>query len=90
MPTRAELNAMIEEACIDAYGEEEQLTGLSTMIDENLALPFQTEVLGVAVRVTSVPRESKNRRGGPGREISPSVGCSTSTSRPWLRVWSQL
>jgi hypothetical protein len=45
---------MIEEACVDAYGEEEQITGLLTMIEENLALPFVTDVLGVAVTVLAV------------------------------------
>ena len=40
-------------------------------------------------RVVSLPSPAKNRSGGPGRCSSPSVGCSTSTSSPWLRVWSQ-
>jgi len=50
----AELDALIEEATIDAYGDEEQRTGLFTMIEENLALPFDTEVLGVPVTVDRV------------------------------------
>ena len=39
-------------------------------------------------RVTSVPSASKNRSGGPGSVRPPSVGCSTSTSSPWLATWS--
>lgn len=45
---------MIEQATVDCYNEEEQVTGLFTMIEDDLALPFQTTVLGVAVSVVSV------------------------------------
>ncbi|MEV0809649.1 hypothetical protein [Micromonospora sp. NPDC050200] len=50
----AALEAMIEEATVDAYGDDEQLTGLFTMIDEHLAVPFPTTVLGVEVTVRKV------------------------------------
>lgn len=50
----ASLRALIEEATIDAYGEDEQLTGLFTMIEENLAVPFTTTVLGVEADVVGV------------------------------------
>jgi hypothetical protein len=39
---------------VDAYGAEEQLTGLYTMIEDGLAVPFETEVLGVTVTVERV------------------------------------
>jgi hypothetical protein len=52
--SKAELDALIEEATVDCYNEEEQTTGLFTMIEEHLALPFQTSVLGLAVTVTRV------------------------------------
>lgn len=45
---------MIEEATVDAYNESEQITGWFTMIDENLAVPFETTVLGVPVTVERV------------------------------------
>ena len=32
---------------VDCYDEEEQLTGLFTLIEDNLALPFETNMLGV-------------------------------------------
>ena len=51
---KAELDAMIDEATVDAYNEDEQLTGLFTMLEENLAVPFTTTVLGVEVVVRSV------------------------------------
>ncbi|MFJ7181471.1 hypothetical protein ACIQXA_34975 [Streptomyces massasporeus] len=50
----ASLEALIEEATIDAYGDDEQLTGLFTKIEENLAVPFTTTVLGVEVNVVGV------------------------------------
>lgn len=50
----AQLRAMAEEATVDCYNEDEQLTGFFTMIEENLAVPFRTQVLGVGVTVESV------------------------------------
>ena len=45
---------MIEEATVDAYNDEEQITGLFTMLEEHLALPFDTEMLGMTVTVTKI------------------------------------
>ncbi|MGW0503193.1 hypothetical protein [Micromonospora sp. NPDC003241] len=50
----AALEAMIEEATVDAYGDDEQLAGLFTMIEEHLVVPFTTTVLGVEVTVRKV------------------------------------
>jgi uncharacterized protein (UPF0262 family) len=50
----AELDEMIEEAITDAYGESEQISGFYTMIEENLAVPFETEILGVKVKVERI------------------------------------
>lgn len=52
--TRAELDALIEEATVDAYNEHEQITGLFTMLDERLAVPFDTELLGITVTVKKI------------------------------------
>ena len=51
---KVELDAMIDEATVDAFNEDEQLTGLFTMLEENLAVPFTTTVLGVEVVVRGV------------------------------------
>lgn len=51
---RLQLDAMVEEATVDCYNEDEQLTGLFTMLEDNLVLPFQTQVLGVTVTVERV------------------------------------
>ena len=52
--SKARLAAMIEEATVDAYGEEEQATGWFTMIEEHLELPFETMVLGAVVTVARI------------------------------------
>ena len=49
-----QLEALIEDAIIDAYGESEQRVGFLTMLEEHLAVPFATEILGTAVRVERV------------------------------------
>ena len=46
-----ELEDLVEEATIDAYGEEEQVTSFYTVLDEHLRLPFEADVLGVVVTV---------------------------------------
>jgi hypothetical protein len=51
---KARLDALVEEATVDCYNEEEQATGLFTTIEEQLVLPFETTVLGVAVIVAGV------------------------------------
>ena len=48
------LDHLIEEATVDAYDESEQAVGFFNMIDENLALPFMTNVLGLEVTVVKV------------------------------------
>lgn len=45
---------MVEEATVDCYNEAEQVTGLFTLLEEHLALPFETQVLGVGVVVEHV------------------------------------
>ena len=53
-PARARLERLVEEAIVDAYNESEQRCGLFTMIEDRLALPFETQVLGVPVTVERV------------------------------------
>jgi hypothetical protein len=48
------LNKLIEEAIVDSYNDAEQISGLYTMIEEHLALPFETQVLGVEVTVAAI------------------------------------
>ena len=48
------LDKMIKEATVDCYDELEQASGFFTMIEDHLAVPFATEVLGLEVSVVSV------------------------------------
>ncbi|MEU1600604.1 calcium-binding protein [Streptomyces sp. NPDC005708] len=50
----AELDELVAQATVDAYDDEEQLTGLYTLLAEHLAIPFKTVVLGVEVTVKKV------------------------------------
>jgi Calcium binding len=52
--SKADLGELVKEAIVDAYGENERLTGFYTMIEENLVLPFTTMVLGVEVTVEGI------------------------------------
>lgn len=49
-----ELDALVEEATVDAYGDDEQLGGFAVMIEDNLEVPFETTVLGVTVTVQKI------------------------------------
>ena len=45
-PSDADLDALVEQATVDAYDEYEQLASLLGVIKEHLAVPFRTTVLG--------------------------------------------
>jgi hypothetical protein len=45
---------LIEQATVDCNDEDEQLTGLYTMVDEHLAVPFTARVLGVEAQVREI------------------------------------
>ncbi|WP_030186260.1 hypothetical protein [Streptomyces sp. NRRL S-813] len=53
-PSTAELDAMVEEATVDAYDEYEQQAAFHTVISERLAVPFDTVVLGQTVTVRAI------------------------------------
>ena len=51
---KALVKEALEEATVDAYNEDEQHTGLLTAIQEELAFPFQAQVLGSTVTITDM------------------------------------
>jgi hypothetical protein len=59
-PSKAAIEAMIEEATVDAYGEAEQAMGWQYVLDENLGLPFTTKVLGMEVGVERIELRDDN------------------------------
>jgi hypothetical protein len=52
--SKARLNELVEEALADAYGESEQATGFYTMMENDLRLPFETQILGVTASVEGI------------------------------------
>jgi calcium binding protein len=52
--SKGRLAEMVEEATVDCYNESELVTGWFTMIEDNLAVPFETAVLGVQVTVERI------------------------------------
>jgi hypothetical protein len=53
----AALDALIEEATVDAHDEDEQLGGFQCCLEERLAVPFSTTVLGIPVQVTGIDQD---------------------------------
>jgi hypothetical protein len=53
-PSPRRLDALIEEATVDAYGESEQATAFLTVLEEYLPLPFGATVLGEGVVVEKI------------------------------------
>lgn len=58
-----ELDALIEELKLDAYGDEEQLTGFLTGAEDALDPPEPATIVGVTVQVTAVTVGPDVRRG---------------------------
>ncbi|HEY6344066.1 MAG TPA: calcium-binding protein [Bryobacteraceae bacterium] len=52
--SKARLDELVEEALVDAYGESEQVAGFYTMMENDLRLPFETEILGMTVTVEGI------------------------------------
>jgi hypothetical protein len=49
-----QFDKLIEEATVDCYNESEEITGIFTMLEENLTVPFATKLLGLEVVVERV------------------------------------
>ena len=52
--SKARLDELVEEATVDCYGESEQISGFFNMLEEHLAVPFKTSLLGVEIVVESI------------------------------------
>jgi hypothetical protein len=59
--SKAQLDAMVEEATVDCYNESEQITGLFTVIEDEFEVPFNTRVLGVDVTVERLTLSDDDR-----------------------------
>lgn len=58
--TKQALDALVEEATVDAYDASEQVSGLFSLIEERLALPFTTQILGVEADVAGIELNEHN------------------------------
>ena len=92
--SKSELDALVEEATVDAYGEEEQVIGFFTMIEDNLEIPFETTILGVKVEVESVDLVGQNTshivaicRRGRHRQAIPITALPAPSSPPEGMEW---
>ena len=71
------LDSMIAQATVDCYNDTEMATALLLAIQENLALPFSTQILGLTVNVTDVDVNEAGeifalcKHGGKRQRISP-------------------
>jgi hypothetical protein len=50
----AHMDALIAEAIVDAFNESEQTVGFYTMMENSVALPFETAILGIKVAVEQI------------------------------------
>ena len=93
-PSKRRLRRLVEDAIVDAYGESEERTGLFAMIEEHLVLPFDTEVLGVTVRVVRIDLTVADeivaicRRGTQRQPLRSSI-CRCHSRRPPARNGSK-
>jgi hypothetical protein len=100
-PRKTRLDRLVEEATVDCYNESEQIAGLYTMIEDNLALPLETMILRVpvtVVRIDLTPRDeivAVCRRAGV-RQTVPILDLPLPSRRPagaeWIdayRHWSR-
>jgi hypothetical protein len=99
--SRKRLPEMIEEATVDCYNDSELITGWYTMIDANLAVPFETTALGVPVKVEKVDVTETEQivaicRRGRERQVLPILELPLPSPQPegaeWIeafRRWSK-
>lgn len=77
---------------IDAYGDAEQISGLFTMIQEHLRVPFETVMLGITVVVERVNLNDANEivavcRAGRAKQRIPILDLPLPTPAPKGAEW---
>ncbi|MGH9179963.1 MAG: calcium-binding protein [Acidimicrobiales bacterium] len=58
-----DIDAVVEEIVVDAYGEDEQLWAFHQFFEGEATFPFPAEVVGSPVEVVGVDYEGDERRG---------------------------
>jgi hypothetical protein len=82
----------MEQAIVDAYGESEQRAGFFAMLQDGLALPFETDVLGLTVTVERIHLTDSNEiiavcRRGRRRQAISILGLPLPESPPAGAEW---
>jgi hypothetical protein len=54
--SEADLDALVAQATVDCYHEDQELAGFAVVLEDNLAVPFETTVPGVTVTVRKIDR----------------------------------
>jgi len=85
---------LIAEAIVDAHDDSEQRVGFLTLLEESLALPFETEVLGARVTVERIDLNDAEEvvaiaicRHGRNRQAVPLVDLPLPSPRPAGAEW---
>jgi hypothetical protein len=83
---------MIEEATVDAHGESELAMGWHVMLEDHLALPFETTVLGVPVTALRIDLTERDQivatcARGRHRQRIPIVALPLPAPRPAGSEW---
>jgi hypothetical protein len=93
------LEALLEQATVDCYDEEEEFSGVLCALEDNLTFPLQAEAMGEPIEVLGLDeRRSSLRRGivarvrKDGREYSMGLAGLTfmapdPTSAEWLAMY---
>jgi Calcium binding len=58
-----EIDALIADIVVDAYGDDEQLWSFRKWFEDSATLPFRATVVGVEVEVLAVDYDGDDRRG---------------------------
>lgn len=93
------LEALLEEATIDCYDEEEEFAGVLISVDENVHWPLPAELAGTSVEVLGLDESSSSTRRGivarirrGGKEYTAALADLTfddvdETSGEWLAMF---
>jgi hypothetical protein len=94
--SKVRLEELVEEAIIDAYGDSEQRVGFLTMLEDRLAVPFTTDILGAPVRVERVDLNDADEivaicRRGRQRQLIPILNLPLPSPPPvgweWIEAY---
>lgn len=58
-----EIDELIEEIILDAYGDDEQLWSFRQWFEDNATLPFTATIVGTNVEVLEIDYDGDDRRG---------------------------